>query len=447
MKVFQHSLKYFLVIAVAASVSFTIGCKDDEDNTALLALALAPTVIEDGGTLAGERSGAVVVAEDATITVTGLVRFPAGSSLTVKAGAKLVCDAGVADTTVIVIDRRARINVLGTAAKPVIFTSSNATSEGGPGASSSDWGGIVIHGRAATSEGADVEDEYGLGKYGGTVEADNSGTIQYAMLNFGGKIYSSTNELNQLSLHGVGSGTTIRNVLVHRGSDDGFEMFGGSVDLKYVVASGNEDDQIDCVGGWRGRVQFAVAIPLDGSGDIGLEFSGNDDDATATPLANIRMANVSVFQANPTKQTVHLKTGNVLQCINSYFVDVDTSDNSMQIDHDETDVTIAYSVIHVGATEGDSFATTTGTPTLDTTDNVTYGDATTGFSGDADNLTELETNGYAALEMAADLGTATNPQTYFAADAAFFDVTDYVGAIENGAGASSWASWMLFPAD
>jgi hypothetical protein len=185
-------------------------------------------------------------------------------TLTIMPGTEIRGDEG----TGLVVARGAKIIAEGTAAKPIVFTSSQPSGQKTPGW----WGGILILGAAPintnkTPAAGPPSDEAQFeafptteskGLFGGTVADDDSGVLRYVRIEFAGFAYQSGREFNNLSLCGVGSGTEIDYIQVHRGSDDGVELFGGTVNLKHIVSSQNEDDGFDTDNGWNGKAQFMV---------------------------------------------------------------------------------------------------------------------------------------------------------------------------------------------
>src|SRR5690606_28838925 len=120
-----------------------------------------------------------------------------------------------------------KINVNGTADKPVTMTADVPNAEQGY------WGGLIINGRAPLSGGSTGSTEINSAySYGGTNTADNSGSITYLKLEATGARSSANVEHNGLTLNGVGNGTKIENVFIPDGADDGIEFFGGSVNVK-----------------------------------------------------------------------------------------------------------------------------------------------------------------------------------------------------------------------
>jgi hypothetical protein len=137
-----------------------------------------------------------------------------------------------------------------------------------------DWGGLVILGDATTSEGVDAIAEVGGFVYGGNNDADDSGSIDYLVINYAGAQINSESQYNGLSLYAVGSETSISNVAILNGTDDGVEFFGGTVSASNFYLENNEDDAVDWTEGWNGTLTktyvlhsidgFSTAIEADG---------------------------------------------------------------------------------------------------------------------------------------------------------------------------------------
>ncbi|ARV15434.1 hypothetical protein [Polaribacter sp. SA4-12] len=192
--------------------------------------------------------------EDYTLTASTVYNL--NSSFVVQSGATLTIPAGTrvqalngGTSVYIAVLKGGKINIQGTASNPVFMSSAS----GNPG----DWGGLTICGDATTSAGVDAEAEVGGFIYGGTNDADNSGSINYLVIKGTGAQINADSQYNGVSLYGVGSGTTISNVAVINGSDDGFEFFGGTVSASNLYLENNEDDSIDWTEGWNGTVDNA----------------------------------------------------------------------------------------------------------------------------------------------------------------------------------------------
>ncbi len=177
-----------------------------------------------------------------------------GATLTIPAGTKISAqvESGDETETYIVVQKGGKIMVEGTEASPVIMTSTNEN----PG----DWGGLVILGDATTTEGVDATAEVGNFKYGGTTDDDNSGSISYLIIKNAGAQIDAESQYNGLTLYAVGSGTTIDNVAMIDGEDDGVEFFGGTVSASNLYFENNQDDSIDWTEGWNGTVTTAYVL-------------------------------------------------------------------------------------------------------------------------------------------------------------------------------------------
>ncbi|MCA9493561.1 MAG: hypothetical protein KC621_26700 [Myxococcales bacterium] len=224
------------------------------------------------------------LANRATIYVEG------NSVLTIEPGTTIL---GNAESSIIV-SRDARIEARGRADAPIVFTSVKEPGSRRPG----DWGGLVLLGNASVNKSLPRQIEGVVGdepraQYGGSDDTSNCGALDYVRVEFAGFEVFDGNELNGLTLGGCGSSTFLRHIQVHRGLDDGIEIFGGMVDLKYVVITGAGDDSLDWDEGWRGRVQFLLAQQypthpdptVTKNGDEGIEADGyvTDELPAGTP--------------------------------------------------------------------------------------------------------------------------------------------------------------------
>lgn len=166
---------------------------------------------------------------------------------------------------VLVVPKTARLNAIGTAAEPIVFTSPNAAGSRNPG----DFGGVIVLGRARTNrtvapriEGLPAPDgtDVTYGSSNDVYNTESSGTLRYVRIEFAGYNLNENNEINGLTLGGVGSGTELSHIQVSWGRDDAFEFFGGTVNADHLVALSSDDDDYDFDFGYRGTIQFAVAL-------------------------------------------------------------------------------------------------------------------------------------------------------------------------------------------
>ena len=225
----------------------------------------------------------------------------------VEAGARLLIEPGVTvlggPSAALIVTRDASIHARGTANEPIVFTS--AKPEGMR--ASGDWGGVVLLGNApinrgqANVEGIPPSDDRGV--FGGGDRRSNCGVLEYVRVEFAGYAIGADNELNSLTLGGCGSGTLVRHVQVHRAHDDGIEIFGGAVDLKYVLVSHASDDALDWDMGWTGRAQFLIVQQHPELGDSGFEGDNWSDDPDAEPVSRPRIYNVTMVGSGRSGRT------------------------------------------------------------------------------------------------------------------------------------------------
>ncbi len=233
--------------------------------------------------------------------INGLTYVDAGSILNISqdVGATTPITArvgGVPDTSVLVVKPGGRINVQGESGSPVLFTSANSPG----GRAAEDWGGIVILGNAPVNSGSGFIEglpETPDTQFGGSDATDFSGCISYARIEFGGKDFALDNELNLLVFGGVGNTTRVDHVHAHRGADDPFEWFGGTVNAKYLIATATGDDNLDTQLGYRGAVQYAFVVQEHGTVESGgsncFEMDNSEFNQTATPNSFPKFCNVT----------------------------------------------------------------------------------------------------------------------------------------------------------
>jgi len=226
-------------------------------------------------------TGFVVVKEPAVLTIEpGTVVYGGDTRATlfIARGAKLIAD--------------------GTSRRPIVMTSAQKVGN----RAQRDWGSLVVFGRApinepggqAYLEGLPAQPEY---QYGGTDPHDDSGVIRFVRLEFGGFEIEVNQEINGLTLGGVGDATVIDHLQVHMNKDDGVEFFGGTANAKHLLFTGLADDPIDGDLGWQGKVQFVVNIKsnlnAEGDSNILLEWDNHPQNYDYTPRTNPQVYNVT----------------------------------------------------------------------------------------------------------------------------------------------------------
>ena len=301
-----------LFLFILGAIAF-VGCGDDDlcDGKECPEGQILNTVNCECVELATEDQ--VLVSTNITSDVTwtadkeyllgGRISVTDGATLTIEAGTVIKGEAGTgANATALLVARGAKLNANGTAALPIIFTSKadNITpamvAEGNYSSPNLDpsinglWGGVIMLGHAPISaqnesdedvselqiEGIPTSDANGL--YGGNDPTDNSGSISYISIRHGGANIGAGNEINGLTLGGVGSGTSISNVEVVANQDDGIEWFGGTVSASNVLVWNCGDDGLDTDQAWNGTCRnFVIVTPQGGSA---MELDGPEGSFT-----------------------------------------------------------------------------------------------------------------------------------------------------------------------
>jgi hypothetical protein len=244
-------------------------------------------------------------------------------SLTIDPGVVIFGSGGL---DFLIVNRGSQIFAEGTQNNPIVFTSRQNIEGTATDASIGQFGGIVILGRAPIQScnqpnvpggsvdcQAQVEGTTGL--YGGATANDNSGRLRYVQVRYPGFEVSPGNELNGITLAGVGAGTTIDHVQVHNSSDDGIEWFGGTVNARNLVITGADDDSLDTDFGYKGANQFVIVVQRSQGGDRILEAdtSGNGNN---TPRSYPKFANVTAVSRR-TADALLLRGGTDLALLNS----------------------------------------------------------------------------------------------------------------------------------
>jgi hypothetical protein len=284
-------MKKLIFAFMGVAVIFASSCKKDGFNSKKELVSGGASGVD---TLVGTITHDTTVVRNTYLK--GIVYVAPGATLRINAGVTIVGSPGsVAPDTVnlannkgtLVVQRGAKLIANGTANAPIVWTSSKPAGQRKFG----DWGGVIILGGATihTAAGATTNTFEALpstdprNSYGGTNDADNSGSITYNRIEFPGGLISKPNqEVNGLTLCGVGNGTTLNHIEITNSGDDGIEWFGGAVNADHLVVFSPKDDEYDFDEGFHGNLQFIIAYRLninDNSGSHGLEI---DNDASAT---------------------------------------------------------------------------------------------------------------------------------------------------------------------
>ncbi|MDJ0920798.1 MAG: hypothetical protein QNI84_06690 [Henriciella sp.] len=354
----------------------SIGSDSGETNiNSDLTIPANSTIAIQGPVFVGTDGGA-----NAVLTIGEGVRFFGASS------------GGSANATddYLVITRGSAIEASGTEAAPIRFTSRAAINDEEVGTSiisetsNAQWGGLVINGfapinacdGAATGGTAECEKtgEGASGLFGGDDPLDDSGSLNYVIVEYAGARLTNNDELNGIAFQGVGSGTEVNYIQVHNNLDDGIEWFGGTVNVNYAVVTGAGDDSIDWTDGWTGTLQFAaVRSNIPTSGDPrGIEGDNLSSNNAAEPFSEPTIANFTLVGVDENNAGAVIRRGTKGNFVNGVLagfpvgLDVDSTQTFTNFTNGE----LTFSSIAIDAPT--PFATDSdGVPAFDPADNVT----------------------------------------------------------------------------
>jgi hypothetical protein len=274
--------------------------------------------------------------------------------------------------------------------------------------------------------------------YGGALPGDSSGTMRYVQIRYSGYVLSSNSELQALTLEGVGSGTSIDYIQSHNSSDDGFENFGGRVNMRHLVLTGADDDSMDLDVGYKGTIQYVIAAQKSsGNADSIIELDSANTLEDQNPRTNMQLANFTFVHRNPAtannaamlfrgKADASLVNGVVtspMACLRLNGTNILTTDPAT----DKIGPPAFRSVVMQCAVN--QFVASGGLTVQQVAD--AFNASGTNNASFTATLTSTFVNG--ASEAAV---TATNPQTVNPA----FDATTYVGAVRD-ANDTWYAGW------
>jgi hypothetical protein len=315
-----------LLLVAFFAVSF-VACDDDDTDTPVIT-GEEFTVEEVNGmtVISGSTEEDFRMSANTKYMLRGFVYVKDGATLNIEPGTVIMGEKSTKGT--LIVERGGKIMAQGTASKPIVFTSAEPAGSRATG----DWGGIIMLGKAPVNLGAGAKIEGGIDReYGGSDAADNSGVLQYVRIEYPGIAFQPDNEINGLTMGGVGSGTTIDYVQVSYCGDDSFEWFGGTVNAKHLIAYKNVDDMFDTDNGYSGKLQFLLGISdpnvADASGSNGFESDNDSQGSGATPITAPTYSNVTLFGplgTNPAaqvnanfKRALHIRRNNKTKLHNS----------------------------------------------------------------------------------------------------------------------------------
>jgi len=323
-------MKNNLILGVAI-VSMLFSCTTDDTADIIINdnsdNSVTNNVNPGGGTptgqtiyLAGSYDADLTLDPINTYILNGSLIMLDGTTLTIPAGMTIKASASGA-SVYIAISQGAKIIANGTPNEPIVLTS-NATNP-----AAGDWGGLILLGKAPINSvvaGATSTSEIASLPYGGTNPADNSGTIQYLRVEYSGGAADGQSENNGLSFYGVGNGTTVQYVESFEGKDDGFEFFGGTVEVSFLYSVNNQDDSIDWTEGFSGKITNAY-VKHGADHDKGIEADGYNSDYgnNASPKfwANPTLTNITIIGNGSTTggEAIRLRVGTKASLNNIYI--------------------------------------------------------------------------------------------------------------------------------
>ncbi|WP_308911997.1 hypothetical protein [Pseudokordiimonas caeni] len=395
-----------------------------------------------------QLSGKVVIGVDVGAEGNAGTGDPA--TLTIEPGVTIY---GATKTDLLVVSRGSKIEAEGTSGDPIVFTSgldlglasalgitNTRPSYSGPALEepfTSEWGGLVINGRASinTCNGSGVceaEGEGDSGLYGGNDDADSSGTMKYVQVKYAGNPITADDELNGIAFQGVGTGTELDYIHVHNGADDAVEFFGGTANIKHLILTGADDDSLDWTQGWRGKAQYVLIMqnPNQPNSDQGIEADNFGDGMDFTPRARPFLSNMTIIGAGD-KSTgdigILLRAGTGARIWNTVVtnfgeecLDIDDDPTYANRDNASTGITIQSTLLACTSGNFDNGAED--------------GDLESWFLGQARNQVGTSSLSGFINGTQENAVVATNVRTVDT----FFDNAGYAGAVRSASTADNW---------
>lgn len=313
---------------------------------------------------------------DTVYQLGGRITVTSGATLTIQPGTVIKGEAGTgSNATALLVARGGKLMAEGTASLPIIFTSvadeitpemvaaGNFASPNLDPTVNGLWGGVLIMGNAKISpkpgtagellevqiEGIPTSDANGL--YGGNNDADNSGVVKYVSIRHGGTNIGSGNEINGLTLGGVGNGTVIENIEIVANQDDGIEYFGGTITTKNVISWNCGDDALDTDQSFGGTIDnFVVITPADHA----FELDGPEGNYAAGHIiknGNVIMSNADVVSHD----LINTDANSIVDLLDIFFTDL-VADNGT-INRVTGNPGVTYTGIVIDVPAGDSLQT------------------------------------------------------------------------------------------
>ncbi len=305
--------------ALLLSAGFLTACMNDDKNP-VVEQPVASGCLEEGGKLLKLNiTDDLCELEAGEYSLQGVTFVQNGSVLKLHPGVTIKGKPDGSQSALVVV-KGGILHAVGTPAQPIVFTAGTESPVRG------DFGGVVLLGNSqvnSTTGTADIEGLVGVPYGGGSFlnTADSSGHLQYVRIEYAGYLFGEANELNGLTLGGVGSRTVLSHIHQYEGLDDCFEWFGGTVSASYLVATGCDDDIFDYDFGWQGTLQFLLGAhngPATSSDPNGIEADGRSGSEEAHPRTYGTIANMTLIGNGTTSQSgMRLRRGVGGQIYNS----------------------------------------------------------------------------------------------------------------------------------
>lgn len=356
------------------------------------------------------------------------------TTLYVQFGTTLIGESG---DDFLVVRRGSKIEAVGSATQPITMTSIEDVTGGET--TIGQWGGLVLLGNAPANSCGDQEGEAtadelancgvsaegDAGQFGGNDPEDNSGTLKYVAVKQAGKTLGNGDELNGITLAGVGSQTELDYIHVHENLDDGVEFFGGTANISHLVLTNIGDDSLDWSFGWTGKAQYVLIKQADSTGDNAIEADNSEFDSSATPLTMPTISNVTII-GNVGVNGIRLRAGTAGMLKNVVVTGGADYSNCLRVGSDSAPraedgtLTVTHSV--VACETANNF----GTQAIGTGNVESWFLGQTGNSVQAATDLGLADNGYMPSAESLLLGNGFDSSSLDS----YFDSVDYIGAMD-----------------
>ena len=431
--------KLFSLLMIGLVMAGFVACNNDDDDDD----PIPPVVIVPGtlNTVSGSITTNTTWKATDQYLLTGFVYVEAGATLTIEPGTVIKGDK--ASKGALFIKPGAKIIAVGTAEKPIVFTSNQPIGQRKAG----DWGGLVLLGKAPVNKTPAVVEGEEKSTFGGTDLADNSGELKYVRVEFAGIAYETNKEINSFTFGGVGSGTKIDYLQASYGGDDSFEWFGGTVNAKHLIAYRGLDDDFDTDNGFSGLIQYGFILRdpafADQAGDSnGFESDNDANGTTATPQTAAKFANVTVAMGDGTPDAkfasaMRIRRNSAISVYNSVFTGA-WPRSGLRVENDLTIANFTSGLIKMDGT----ILTTTAKVQVEGITDVLFkaAGAKNAILATADLKMDATFNKLGAKPNALP-GAGSPLLTAGATLPAGFEATTYAGAFGTTDWTATWANW------